>query len=139
MERGGEVLAKHVPQLNAKNVRDVLVRHAHRNSRLHTDESRLYNGLRKEFATHETVHHAAKKYARSDVTTNSVEGFFGIFKCGMRGIYQHCGEQHFQRYLNKFAFHYNNRIKLGVDDTKRATFALHEITGNRLTHRRVRA
>ena len=73
-----------------------------------------------EFATHETVNHAAKEYARGDVTTNTVEGFFGIFKRGMNGVYQHCGEQHFQRYLDEFTFRYNNRIKLGVNDAQRA-------------------
>jgi hypothetical protein len=57
------------------------------------------------------------------VTTNSAEGFFGIFKRGLNGNHQHCGEQHFQRYLNEFAFRYNNRIRLGVDDTQRAIIA----------------
>jgi hypothetical protein len=46
------------------------------------------------------------------VTTNSAEGYFGIFKRGMRGVYQHCGEQHLQRYLNEFSFRYNNRVRL---------------------------
>ena len=71
-----------------------------------------------EFAKHETVNHSAKEYARGDVTTNSVEGFFGIFKRGMVGVYQHCGEQHLQRYLDEFSFRYNNRVRLGVDDTR---------------------
>ena len=73
-----------------------------------------------EFAQHETVNHAAGEYARGDVTTNSVEGFFGIFKRGMIGVYQHCGEQHLQRYLDEFAFRYNNRVRLGVHDESSA-------------------
>ena len=73
------------------------------------------------------------------MTTNSVEGFFDIFKRGMNGIYQHCGEQHFQRYLNEFAFRYNNRIKLGVDDAERAVIALRGAAGKRLTYRRIGA
>ena len=83
------------------------------------------------------MQHSAGGYARGDVTTNSVEGFFGILKRGMRGIYQHCGEQHFQRYINEFEFRYNHRIKLGVDDTQRALIALRGIEGKRLTYRRV--
>ena len=138
VERGGEVRAFHVPHVTAKNVRDVLVKHADRKSRLHTDESNLYPTVGAEFASHETVLHSKSEYARGDVTTNSIEGFFGIFKRGMRGIYQHCGEQHFQRYLNEFAFRYNNRIKLGVDDTMRAAIALRGIEGKRLTYRRTR-
>lgn len=104
VERGGEARAFHVKdRVTGDNLRDVIVRHADRKSRLHTDESSLYINLGGEFAKHETVNHAAKEYARDDVTTNTVEGFFGILKRGLNGNYQHCGEQHFQRYLNEFA------------------------------------
>lgn len=140
VERGGEARAFHVyGRVTADNVRDVLVRNADRKSRLHTDESRLYIKMGEEFAAHETVNHAAKEYARGDVTTNSVEGFFGIFKRGLNGNYQHCGEQHFQRYLNEFAFRYNNRIKLGVNDAQRAMIAARGADGKRLTYRRIGA
>lgn len=136
VERGGEVRVKHLKErVTAHNVRDILVRNADRASRLHTDESRLYPAIGTEFAKHETVNHGAKEYARDDVTTNSVEGFFGIFKRGLNGNYQHCSEQHFQRYLNEFAFRYNNRIKLGVDDTQRAAIAVRGAEGKRLTYR----
>ena len=109
VERGGEARAFHMPErVTAENVRKIVVRNADRASRLHTDESRLYPSIGAEFAQHETVNHGAKEYARGDVTTNSVEGFFGILKRGLNGVYQHCGEQHFQRYLNEFAFRYNN-------------------------------
>jgi hypothetical protein len=73
------------------------------------------------------------------VTTNTVEGFFGVLKRSMKGVYQHCGEQHFQHYLNEFAFRYNNRVKLGVDDVARAELALRGIEGKRLTYRRINA
>lgn len=138
VERGGEARAFHMPErVTAENVRKIVVRNADRTSRLHTDESRLYPTMGAEFAQHETVNHGAKEYARGDVTTNSVEGFFGILKRGLNGVYQHCGEQHFQRYLNEFAFRYNHRVKLGVDDAERALIALRGIEGKRLTYRRV--
>jgi len=73
------------------------------------------------------------------VTTNSVEGFFGIFKRGMVGVYQHCGEQHLQRYLDEFTFRYSNRIRLGVDDERRAEIAIAGAAGKRLTYRRISA
>jgi len=104
---------------------------------MHTDESTLYPALGAEFAQHETINHAAKEYARGDVTTNSVEGFFGIFKRGLVGVYQHCGEQHLQRYLDEFSFRYSNRSKLGIEDAERATIAMHQAEGKRLTWRRV--
>jgi transposase-like protein len=139
VERGGEVRAMHMPVVTADNIRDALVRNADRKSRLHTDESNLYPKVGGEFAKHETIKHSAGEYVRGDVTTNTVEGFFGVLKRGMKGIYQHCGEQHFQRYLNEFAFRYNNRSKLGIEDRERAALALKGIEGKRLTYRRPHA
>jgi transposase-like protein len=139
VERGGEARAFHMPRVTGANVRDVVARHADRASRLQTDESRLYPVLGREFAAHETVNHGAKEYARGDVTTNSVEGFFGIFKRGITGVYQHCGEQHLQRYLNEFSFRYLHRSKLGVEDAERALIAMRGAEGKRLTYRRINA
>lgn len=76
-------------------------------------------------------------YARGEACTNHVEGFFSIFKRGMVGVYQHCGEQHLQRYLHEFDFRYSNRIKLGVDDIERTTRAIKGAVGKRLTSRRL--
>ena len=137
VERGGEARVTHMNHVTSKNLRDFMVKNASRKSRLHTDESNLYPVLGKEFATHETVNHGGKEYARDDVTTNSAEGFFGIFKRGFNGIYQHCGEQHLQRYLDEFTFRYNQREKLGVDDVRRATAATEAMNGKRLTYRRI--
>ena len=136
VERGGPARAFHVPVVTAANLREKLVTHASRKSRLQTDESPLYPRIGKEFATHETVHHAIGEYARGDVTTNSVEGFFGIFKRGMTGIYQHCSEYHLQRYLDEFTFRYSNRSRLGIEDAERAAIALKRGEGKRLTWRR---
>jgi hypothetical protein len=73
---------------------------------------------------------------RGDVHTNSAEGFFSIFKRGMRGIYKHCAEKHLHRYLAEYDFRYNRRVKLGFDDKARAAAALRGIEGKRLTYRR---
>jgi hypothetical protein len=81
------------------------------------------------------VKHGAREYARGDVTTNTVEGFFSVFKRGMRGTYQHCDAKHLQRYLYEFDFRYNNRTALGVSDVARADVALKGIVGKRLTYR----
>jgi transposase-like protein len=139
VERAGEARAVHLgkKRVTAKNVAEVLVKHADAKSRLQTDESALYPEIGKSFASHETVRHAAKEYARGDVTTNSVEGFFGVFKRGFNGIYQHCGEQHFQRYLDEYTFRYNYRVKLGFSDMDRAMAAAKGIEGKRLTYRRI--
>jgi ISXO2-like transposase domain len=74
---------------------------------------------------------------RGDVTANTVEGYFSVFKRGMRGVYQHCGEKHLHRYLAEFDFRYNNRSALGMDDATRAYKALEGISVKRLTYRRI--
>jgi hypothetical protein len=82
------------------------------------------------------VRHSAEEYVRGDAHTNTVEGVFSIFKRGMKGVYQHCGEKHLHRYLAEFDFRYNQRIALGVNDGERATRALSGMKGKRLTYRR---
>ena len=69
------------------------------------------------------------------ITTNTVEGFYSIFKRGMKGVYQHCKERHLHRYLAEFDFRYSNRVRLGVNDTARADRALLGVKGKRLTYR----
>ncbi len=102
---------------------------------LMTDAASMYNNVGKQFASHSTVNHYAKEYARGNVTTNTVEGFFSVFKRGMKGVYQHCNEKHLHRYLAEFDFRYNNRIALKIDDSQRTVNALAGIEGKRLTYR----
>ena len=109
---------------DAANVAAIVRENIPRESRLHTDESRLYPVVGREFAAHETVNHRAKEYARGDVTTNTVEGYFSVFKRGMRGVYQHCREKHLHRYLAEFDFRYNHRTAFGVTDGERAALAI---------------
>jgi hypothetical protein len=80
------------------------------------------------FAGHEMVNHEQDEYVRGEVYTNTLEGYFSLFKRGMRGIYQHCREKHFR---------YNNRVALGINDEARANRALVGIVGKRLTYRTV--
>jgi transposase-like protein len=135
VERGGQVRTFHVEHATAANIREVMVRNIRRDSMLHTDESRLYTETGKEFAGHETVKHSAGEYVRGIVHTNTVENVFSVFKRGMKGVYQHCGEAHLHRYLAEFAFRYNNRSALGVEDTERASKLIHQVSGKRLLYK----
>jgi len=65
---------------------------------------------------------------RGDVTTNSVEGYFSIFKRGMKGVYQHCKEKHLHRYLAEFDFHTRK-----ITDTERTIAAVRGGEGKRLS------
>lgn len=138
VERGGEVRMFHVENATKDEVREVLVRNVDRRSALHTDESRLYTETGKEFADHRTVRHSAGEYVRYEadgvVHSNTVENVFSVFKRGMVGVYQHCGEAHLHRYLSEFEFRYNNRSKLGVEDTERTGRAIKGAEGKRLMY-----
>jgi hypothetical protein len=79
------------------------------------------------------VKHSRKEYARGDLHTNTIEGYVSIFKRGMKGIYQHCGQQHLHRYLSESDFRYNHRAALGIDDMARTNVGS---VGKRLTYRR---
>ncbi|MBS4084108.1 MAG: IS1595 family transposase [Rhizobiales bacterium] len=134
VERGGKVRSFHVQNADKVSVANIVKENVSRETRLHTDESRLYHGADEYFQTHETVKHSIKEYARGDIHVNSAEGFFGIFKRGMRGVYQHCSEKHLHRYLAEYDFRYNHRIALGTNDEGRAAMALKGAVGKRLTY-----
>jgi transposase-like protein len=136
VERGGPVRSFVVDSVNKKTIRKILFTNADRKSTLMTDEHVVYPGAGANFADHQTVNHGKKEYARGTTSTNTIEGVFSIFKRGMVGTYQHCGEQHLQRYLNEFDFRYSNREAVGVNDTMRAQLAIKGIEGKRLTYRR---
>lgn len=134
VQRGGKVRSFHVDRADKVTVTAIMAENIAKETRLHTDESRLYGDATKLGIDHESVIHSGAEYVRGDVTTNSVEGYFSIFKRGMKGVYQHCSEKHLHRYLSEFDFRYNNRIKLGVNDQARTDAAIRGIVGKRLTY-----
>lgn len=105
-----------------------------REAMLMTDEAGMYRYMSGHFAFHGTTRHAFGEYVRGHIHTNTVEGFFSIFKRGMRGIYQHCSKKHLHRYLAEFDFRYTNRQANGCDDAARADMLLAGIAGKRLTY-----
>lgn len=122
-----------------KEIQGIVLANLSREARLMTDEHVMYRRIGREFAEHSAVHHYNREYVRGDVTTNTIEGAFGIFKRGMRGVYQHCREKHLHRYLAEFEFRYSHREKLGVDDAARAAKMLKGVVGKRLTYQQAGA
>ncbi len=137
VERGGELRAKHVADVTAKTIRDVLVTQASRKSHLKTDDSLTYYWLGREFASHRPVNHSRGEYVSKDgkAHVNTAESFFAILKRQMYGTHHAVSEQHLQRYVSEAAFKWNNRSALGIEDTERANNALKAIGGKRLTYR----
>jgi transposase-like protein len=138
VERKGMVRSFHVSNVRAETLRSIMARNISMKSHLMTDEARTYTYVGHNFASHGTVAHAAKEYVRDDVHTNTIEGYFSILKRGLIGVYQHVSEPHLKRYLSEFDFRYNNRIALGVDDSRRAETALNGVKGKRLTYQTTR-
>ncbi len=135
VERGGSARSFHIDGTTSATLVPILRTNIKRESHLMTDEASWYKGIGREFASHGSVEHRAKEYVRGEITTNTVEGFYSIFKRGMKGVYQHCAEKHLHRYLAEFDFRYSNRVALGVDDKERAVRAMRGIVGKRLTYR----
>lgn len=130
IERGGNIRSMH---LDDKNVREALFKHAREESRLVTDGSTLYKF---QFMNHESVDPSKHEWARGDVHTNTLEGFFSIFKRGLVGTYQHMSLTHLNRHLAEFDFRMNTRAKFKINDVERTVIALKGIDGKRLTYRR---
>jgi transposase-like protein len=135
VERGGKVRSMVINDLKADTVAPLVRENMSHEARLMTDEAPYYTKVGREFAGHGVVHHARGEYGRGPIHTNTIEGYFSIFKRGMKGIYQHCSKDHLHRYLAEYDFRYSNRSALGVEDEDRTERALRGIVGRRLTYR----
>lgn len=126
-----------VDDLKAETMLPILKANIAKEARLMTDDAKQYKKIGKQFDRHRSVNHSKGEYVNMIeplIHTNTVEGFFSVFKRGMKGIYQHCGYNHLHRYCAEYDFRYNNRIALGVDDAQRAANLLSGVVGKRLTY-----
>lgn len=126
-----------VDKVTIAEVAPIIAANMSREAFLMTDEHGVYRGIGWNFSGHGTVKHLANEYVvkgSSHLHTNTVEGFFSIFKRGMRGVYQHCAEKHLHRYLAEFDFRYSNRQANGFNDSDRADQLLRGVVGRRLTY-----
>lgn len=134
----GEARSFVVTDLRLSTIAPIIEANLAREAHLMTDEAKRYVSLGWNFAAHGFTTHGKGEYVSREnpmIHTNSVEGFYSIFKRGMRGVYQHCASRHLHRYVAEFDFRYSNRVALGVDDTARAAKAIAGVVGKRLTYR----
>lgn len=93
---------------------------------------------RRLISFHRFVKHSRKEYAGREgdvvVHSNTIEGVYSVFKRGMVGVYQHCGEAHLHRYLAEFDFRYNRRTALKWSDRERTDDLIRGASGKRLTY-----
>lgn len=131
----GKARSFKIDRANKETVLPILRDNLDKEARVITDDSSIYNRLHEEYI-HAFVVHSKKQWGRGEIHTNTIEGFYSIFKRGMKGVYQHCSEKHLHRYAAEFDFRYSNRAKLGVSDEERTEAAIAGILGKRLTYRR---
>jgi transposase-like protein len=132
MERGGRVRPRIVADVGSLALKGLIRKNVDGSARILTDENRSYIGIGKEFdGGHETVRHTFREYARGDVHTNNVEGFFGMMRRGLDGIYHAVSRKHLHRYLSEFEFRHNHRA---LTDGERAQRAIRAANGKRLTY-----
>jgi transposase-like protein len=146
VERGGSVRTFRVEGVTMATLLLIIRANIDAKSTVMTDEHASYQHLGQTFGRHASVNHTQDEYVRYTnavmfpsgkpytIHTNTVEGYFSVFKRGMKGIYQHCAEKHLHRYLAEFDFRYSNRARLGIDDVARADIALRGVVGKRLTY-----
>jgi transposase-like protein len=140
VERGGAIRSKRLDAVTAFDVKRELYANVHPDSTLHTDGAQHYKATEGLIvAKHESVDHSKGEYVRYEgdakIHTNTLEGFFSVFKRGMTGVYQHCEEKHLDRYLSEFDFRYTNRVAAGVNDEARTLRALSGVAGKRLMYK----
>lgn len=123
-----------VDDLKAATLLPILKENIAKEAIVYTDEAKHYGKLSQDFAEHDFTTHSKGQYVRGDVHTNTIEGYFSIFKRGMKGVYQHCSKEHLHRYVAEYEFRYNNRVAHGKDDVLRSDIALLGISGKRLTY-----
>jgi transposase-like protein len=142
VERGGSARSFHVEDATKDTILPIIRANLDRETHVMTDEANRYSKIGSEFAKHDVVDHSRGEYGYTDresgakINTNTIESYYSIFKRGMKGVYQHCGEKHLHRYLAEFDFRYSNRTKLGVNDKARADKIVEGAKGKRLVYRR---
>lgn len=143
VSREGKTRSFHVANVDAANLKPILLANIAKDSHLMTDGAGHYRTIGKEFDLHESTNHAQKEYAKDSKVegvrahSNTVESYFGILKRGIAGVYHHVSEEHLQRYVDEFDFRFSNRKSLGIEDAERADILLKGVVGKRLTYERV--
>ncbi len=136
LQRGGRVQSMHVERVTSENLKPIIKQMVDESAHLMTDSGTVLAFAKKEVQKHDKVNHREGEYVRYEdgvcISTNTVEGYFGILKRGINGVYHHVGKQHLHRYLSEFDFRYNSRK---VSDRERARLALSGADGKRLMYR----
>ena len=109
VERGGRIRAEVIPNSRGPILTGKVHEYVLPASMVYTDDYKGYLKLGKQGFTHRRINHSAKIYVEGDVHTQTIEGFFGLFKNGVRGAYHSVSAKWLQGYVNEYVWRYNRR------------------------------
>jgi transposase len=109
VERGGKIKATVLDSRRGPALQRQVIEWVRPESIIYTDEWPAYSGLDRHFAAHSRVRHSTREYVLGSWHTNTIEGFFGNLKTGMRGAYKKVSPAYLQSYLDEYAWRYNAR------------------------------
>jgi transposase-like protein len=134
VERGGKLRTQVVKDTKAKTLKPIIKEMVAEGSILCTDEYRAYRGLNKDYA-HDVVNHRSGEYVNGQTHTNTIEGYWSIFKRCIYGIYHSVSEKHLQNYCNEVTYRYNERqLTQDVRFAKAVSNSGGRLTWNTLVH-----
>lgn len=111
IERGGRVRLRVITSRRGEPLSGAVRSNVNPESILITDDWRSYRPLGREYADHRIINHSAGSYVNGTIHTNTIEGFFGNLKTGMRGTYKFVSRKWLQSYLDEYAWRYNERFR----------------------------
>lgn len=137
VERNGKARSVPIDAVDGATLKGEVRKNVDRTASIMTDDWASYNGLAKEFASHQVVNHGMREYARPaqdgvSINTNTAESFFALLKRGHYGIFHWFSRKHTHRYCDEFGFRWNQRQ---VTDGERMVAAIKGAGGRRLYYR----
>ena len=108
LQRGGNVVCRVVKSTSKKHLTAPILKTVKRTSTLYTDEWCGYDTVGKVYSR-SIVDHGHGQYVNGNAYTNNIEGFWGIVKRSIIGIYHKTSRKHLHRYMNEYVFRYNTR------------------------------
>ena len=109
IEREGRVRLRVIPSRRGPALSKTVRSHVNPSAFIITDDWPAYKPLSREFLDHRVINHSGGSYVDGDIHTNTIEGFFGNLKTGMRGAYKHVSDRWIQSYLDEYAWRHNAR------------------------------
>lgn len=125
-DTNAQVLAYTVNSVNSHCLKNEIEGHVKHGTKVYTDEWKGYNKL-KIFYKHEKIKHSLGQYVHNDIHTNTIEGFWSLFKRMFIGTYHSMKQKHLNKYLNALAFRYNN---IGLNSNNLFSLFLSKCHGN---------